>query len=517
MIHAFESFELDADKFELRQAGSRIAVEPQVLALLLHLAANAHRMVSRDEIIEVVWKGRIVSEAAISSRIKSARQAIGDDGLRQRLIRTIHGKGFRFVGADVIAPAVPRQVSARPVPTTDMTQSTRPSIAVLPFSAVGSHAGDLPIALGIAHDLITELSRLRWLFVIARGSSFRFKAADTDVRVVGRRLGARYCLSGTVSHAGDRITIGVELADTRDRAVIWSDRFSARAGGLDEIRRLVLGGVIAALEIRITAQEAQAAALTSPDRIDAWACYHLGLQHAFRFTRQDNAKAIDLFDRAATLDSQFARAFGGLSFAHFQNAFLGYDEDVGRSAAQARRHAETALSIDPLDPFSNFNMGRAHWLADDVAGGLAWLDRAITLNPNYAQGIYARAWSAMVLCRGDDARRDADAAMLLSPIDPLHYAMAATRALSHLIRGEHHQAALWADSAARSPGAHHLIGVIAVACHAIDGDAIAARAWAERVRRGVPSVMQDDFFRSFPFAAGDTRAQLSAALAAHGI
>lgn len=519
MIYAFESYELDAGKFELRRNETRVAVEPQVMSLLLLLAENAHRLVSREEIIDRIWNGRAISESALSSRIKSARQVIGDNGASQRLISTIHGKGFRFVGLDPASrcpAAVPMAAASGTYPLADAVPG-RPSIAVLPFSVLGVEEGCALIALAIPHDLIIELSRLRWLFVIARGSSFRLDAANTDVGDVGKRLGARYCMTGTVLRTSDRLSIAVELTDTQDRGVIWSESYEAHPEAVHEIRSSIVASVVAALEVHIPAREAQAARLKSPDHIGAWAAYHLGLQHVFRFNKADNERAIALFGKAMAIDPNFARAAGGLSFAHFQIAFLDYGGTGEDDAQRARNYAEEAMSLDALDPFSNFNLGRAHWLSGDVEASLGWLDRAIALNPNYAQGIYARAWSQMVLCRGAGAQRDADAAMLLSPIDPLHYAMAATRALAHLIRGDEHEAALWADSAARSPGAHHLIGVIAVACHELNGNSDAAQAWANRVRRSAPTCTQAAFFRSFPFGSGVVRERLSSALAARGI
>jgi TolB-like protein/DNA-binding winged helix-turn-helix (wHTH) protein len=520
MVHVFESFELDAGTFELRRDGVCVAVEPQVLSLLFLLADNAHRLVTRDEIIDTVWNGRIVSESALSSRIKSARQSIGDDGLSQRLIRTIHGKGFRFVGLDTVLRVtitVPGDAPIQVMTPLKKSQRGRPSIAVLPFTIRSPTDGGALMAMALPHDLITGLSRLHWLFVIARGSSFRFDAPNTDVRTVGKRLGARYCLTGTVGHGSGGISIVVELTDTQDRGVIWGESYDTPAERVHEIRASIIASVVAALEIQIPAHEAQAARLKSPEQIDAWAYYHLGLQQVFRFNRLDNEQAIVFFEQATTVEPGFARAVGGLSFAYFQNAFLGYGRDIKVDALKARRYAEQAMSIDALDPFSNFNMGRAHWLTGDVETSLGWLDRAINLNPNYAQGIYARAWSQMVLCRGVGAQQDADAAMLLSPIDPLYYAMVATRALSHLVQGEEHQAAIWADRAARSPGAHHLIGVIAVACHELDGSPDTAQAWADRVRRTSPAVSQAAFFRSFPFEGGIMKQRLASALAARGI
>ena len=233
MLWRIGQYELDGERFELRCDGATVAVEPQVLEVLMQLVAHRDRLVTRDELIEVVWKGRIVSETAISSRIKSARQALGDSGERQAMIRTVHGKGFRFVHAVeeiLVAAAMPATATFPPLATpAAKAEPTRPSIAVLPFSLVGAAGPFAIIADALPHDLISDLSRLRWLFVIARGSSFQLRATDPDIGQVGTVLGVNYCLSGTVEVAGRRLTIDVELADTRDCGIIWNERYHVAA------------------------------------------------------------------------------------------------------------------------------------------------------------------------------------------------------------------------------------------------------------------------------------------------
>jgi TolB-like protein len=511
MLFRFDHFELDPQAFELRKDGVTLAVEPQVLSLLLLLVENRHRLVTRDEIVETVWHGRFISEAAVASRIKSARQALDDDGRGQRLIRTVHGKGFRFVGDAQEAPA-PRPAAAAATGSAPADPPDKPSIAVLPFRLVGVAGPHALIAEALPHELIAELARLRWLFVIARGSSFRFRAADPDIRDVGAVLGVRYCLSGVLEVTGDRLAITVELADTRDGGVIWSERYAAHASGVHEIRARIVASIIVALEIQIPLHEARAARLKTPERLDAWAAYHLGLQHMFRFNKTDNDTALAMFERAIAQEPDFARAYAGLSFTHFQNAFLNYTPDTGTEAGAARRFAERGVELDPLDPFVSMTMGRSLWLEGDLESSLGWLDRSVTLSPNYAQAIYARAWAETLLCHGHAGQRHVDQAMALSPIDPLHYAMLATRALSHLVRGEDAEAAGWADRAARAPGAHVLICAIAAACHVLAGDDAKARSWAGAVRSRDAALTQAQFFRSFPFGESGPRQRISAAL-----
>lgn len=518
MVHAFADFELDIAAFELRQGGQRIAVEPQVLRLILLLIDNADRLVTRNEIIDQVWDGRIVSDSALSSRIKSARRALGDSGTSQHMIRTIHGHGFRFVCPLAGTRSLARLAAAVEPPegtAIEPEERERPSIAVLPFALSDPTGPYTGWAEALPHDLIAELSRLHWLFVIARGSSFRF-SSTADVREVGALLGVRYCLTGTIEHMADKAAVIIELADTRDSGVVWSERYEFGAGQVHEVRTRIVIDVLAALEIRIPAHEASRSRLQDPADLSAWAAYHLGLQHMFRFNHRENQRALDLFGRATEIDPGFARAHAGLSFGHFQNAFLQYGRDRTEDVSNAVRHAEHALLLDPLDPFANLNMGRAHWLAGEVGASLGWLDRAIQLNPNYAQALYSRAWSEMILGQNERSLHDVDEALSRSPLDPLQYAMAATRALSHLQRGELPLAAVWAENAARSPGAHHLIGLIAVACHQLNGDEHAAARWADHTRDRTQALKRESFFRSFPFADLAVQSQISDALAAQG-
>jgi TolB-like protein/DNA-binding winged helix-turn-helix (wHTH) protein len=517
-LYCIGDFELDPLKFELRRAGASIAVEPQVLALLQLLVENRDRLVTKDEIVDSVWKGRIVSDSAVTSRVKSARQALGDDGREQRAIRTVHGKGYRFV-ADV-RPLVAATAAAPPGPVVDALPdiaSGKPSIAVLPFDVIGADPHGLLLGDALPHEIIAELSRLRWLFVIARGSSFRFRGAGADICRIGSMLGVRYCLSGSISTDARRVELTVELSDTRDGGVVWADHYASATGMIHDVRARIVAAISTAMEIQIPLREAQHARMRSPEDLDSWSAYHIGLQHSFRFNRQDSAVALGMFERAVARDPGFARAHAGLSFAHFQNAFLHYVPDAGAAALQARKAAERALEIDALDPFANFTFGRSLWLDDKVENSLVWLDRSVTLSPNYAQGRYAKAWAETLLGHGEEGQCQADSAMTLSPIDPMLYAMLATRALTHLVRGDIPAAACWGDEAGRSPGAHGLVAVIAAACHALNGDMAKAQAWTATARARDPRVCQTGFFDSFPFADPGTRALIAGALSNLGI
>jgi TolB-like protein/Tfp pilus assembly protein PilF len=507
MIYRFGSFELDTARVELRSDGAVCPVEPQVFALLALLVENRERLVSVDELIEKVWDGRVVSDSAVASRIKSARHALGDDGKSQRFIRTLHRQGFRFV-ADVRADRVAGPGAAGAPAETP----ARPSIAVLPFQPLGAPGRYGAIADALPHELITELSRLRWLFVTARGSSFRLRAPDPDPIEVGRLLAVRYCMTGTVEIAGANLRVTVELTDTRDGGVVWAEHFAGRLADVHAFRSEILARVLAALEIRIPLHEANLARLAVTENLDAWSAYHLGLEHMYRFNRKDNAVALDLFAQAIERDPDFARAHAGLSFVHFQTAFLRQTDDLPGAVDRARRAATRAVELDPLDPFVNFTLGRTYWLEGDLEGSLAWLERATSISPNFAQGIYARGWTETLAGRASEGQEHVDLAMRLSPLDPLYYAMQATRAMSHILQGDDKEAARWAERAARSPGAHVLIAAIATAAHALAGDAARARDWAADVRNRNPALTRADFFAAFPMRDERGRARISKAL-----
>ena len=510
MIYQFADFELDTGRVELRAKGVAIAVERQVFALLRLLVENCGRTVSKEEIIEKIWNGRSISDSAVSSRVKSARQAIGDNGRAQALIRTIHGIGFCFF-AD-ITTRVPVSVAAPEEPPHDAPgRQSRPSIAVLSFRHVGAMQPEFPIAEALPHDLITELSRLHWLFVIARGSSFRLRGADASLDEVRRHLNVQYCLTGMVEMFGKVMFVSVELSDTRDSRIVWSERFRADIGAVHEIRDQIVRAVTSAVEVRIPFNEAQRASLKSPENLDAWSAYHLGLHHMYRFNKVDNDAATKLFERAIAMDSGFARAYAGLSFTHFQNAFLRYTNDA-ESAKRAHRFASQCLERDPLDPFGHLTMGRAHWLRKDLEASLPWLERANALNPNYAQAKYSRGWAEALLGSAEASQTNIAAALVLSPLDPLVYGMLGVRALSHLGLNDAAQAADWADRAAQSPGAHALIEMIAAAAHGLNGDDARARAWAQSVQSRAHHLNKDDFLRAFPFRDAPTRLRITSML-----
>ncbi len=520
MLYAFEDFEVDSDQLELRRGGEVRPIEPQVFSLLELLVSNAHRVVSKEEINEKVWGGRIVSEAALSSRIRSVRLAIGDDGKAQRLVKTVRDRGFRFAGeVETVGsmPAASLGVIENLTPsdgTVDPAAWEVPqaSIAVLPLEPLVDDPLKTPLADAISHELITELSRLRWLHVIARGSSFRFRGHDVDLPEVGRILGVRYVVSGSLSIFGEACTVTLELCRPETRSVLWADRIETSLDELMSLRVTLCSRIANHIEGRIQTDEGQRAASLETHHLDSWSAYFRGLWHVNRFNAHDNEIAGHLFERAIELDPGFARAHAGLSFAHFQNAFIGHTRDRGEQVRLAREHASRGYELEPTDPFINLSMGRSDMLRGDWESASVWFDRTTELNSNYSLAFYHRALSNAVTGDGVEGPNLAMRAISLSPIDPLRHAMLATRAMAHLNQDEVDDACEWSDRAARVPNSHLLIWMIAALCNEIGGRSDVARAWSERAIALDDRANKERFLRAFPFARPDFRARVERTL-----
>jgi tetratricopeptide (TPR) repeat protein len=246
--------------------------------------------------------------------------------------------------------------------------------------------------------------------------------------------------------------------------------------------------------------------------LNAWSLYHLGLQHVFRFNQADNAQGLNYFEQAAARDPGFSQAHAGISFARFQNAFMQYSDDIEQEVVEARRSAETATELDEQDPTANLMMGRALWLEDQLESSVPWLDRAITLSPNYAQAIYSRAFTHMLMCENESGKEKAHAALRRSPIDPLHYAMLSCSGFNEAILGSEAEGAVLVDRAAREPRAHVMIAAMAAICHVWAGNKEGALYWERDVRSRDPNLTADVFLTSFPFREGPVRTRVTDAL-----
>ena len=512
MVWAFGGYRLSRERAELVGADGPVHIEQRPLDLLILLVDNHERVVSKDEIVDQVWQGRIVSDATIATAVKQARKAVGDDGDRQQLIKTVHGRGYRFV-AELRAPTTPLvEVTTSEQPSLPPIGTAKPSIAVLKFQYLGAADRSSALSDAIPAELISSLSRTHWLHIVARGSSFRFDPITADPQEIGNRLHVRYLIAGSIEAIGDMLTISVDLLSTADGELIWSERFATAFANIQLSRHEIVAAVIAALELHVPRFEADHARLLSGNLFDAWSHYHLGLRHIYRFNSADNRQAAAHFQASINLDPEFARAHAGLSFTYWQNAFMQFGDDRKDWLTKARDAAARAIDMDAHDPFASYNMGRAKWLEGDLDAGMHWLERALAINPNFAQCHYTKGLSHALSGASAEARAAADRAIGLSPMDPLYYGMLGTKAMSYMADEQFDLATRIADQGLNVPGAHFYIYMIAAMAHELSGDLANAQRLRAEVLKLRPDASVEMFFLAFPFTDPGMRAKVAGAL-----
>jgi adenylate cyclase len=405
LIYHFEDYCLDIARSELRRGNMSVEIEPQVFDLLHYLVEHRDRVVSKDDLIAGVWRGRIVSESTLTSRITAARQAVGDSGGEQRLIRTIARKGVRFVGevrTDTEPPsrATPVSTSLSP-PMPD-----KPSIAVLPFDNMSSDAEQQFFADGVAEDIITALSRFPSLFVIARNSSFTFKVKPVNVSEVGRALGVRYVLEGSLRKSGNRVRVTAQLIESESGNHVWAERYDRDIADIFAVQDEITAATSAAIAPAIAAAEQQRAMRKQPASLDAWGHYQRGLWHLGKGAAAETELAKSAFEQAIAADPMFAGGYVGVSAVLSRAKGTQSEEE-----ALARR----AVALDGGNAEAHARLSLALLAGGDHDGARAEAELSLSICPNLAAGFGALG---VTLAYADEPRRGLEALEACLRLDP---------------------------------------------------------------------------------------------------
>jgi TolB-like protein len=468
----FEDFILDSDRRELSRGPEAITVGPQVFDLLLHLVQNRERVVTKDNLIDVVWGGRIVSESTLTSHINAVRKAIGDTGEQQRLLRTIARKGYRFVGdvrqadtqerADVPKPTKPSGVG--------LVVSDRPSIVVLPFVNLSNDPDEDYFVDGMVEDITSALSRMGWLFVIARNSSFTYKGRAVDVKQVGRDLGVRYVIEGTLRKAGNHVRLTGQLVDACTGTTIWSERFEGNVDDIFELQDELTARVVGAVAPQLEQAEIKRAKHKPTESLVAYDYYLHGVANLHFGTRVAVDEALRLFYKAIELDEEYAAAHGAAAWCLVWRKLNGWMSDRTQEFDEGTRLARRAIELGMDDAIALTCAGHAlaHFTGN-FDGGVALLDRAKALNPNLAatwlHGGFARVWRG----EPDEAITHFTQAMRLNPLDPEIYRMQAGMAVANLFAGRFDEASSWATKAYQTLPDFLMVVALIAASHALAG------------------------------------------------
>lgn len=483
MRYLFEDYALDTDRRELHRGASIVPVAPQVFDLLEYLIRNRERVVSKDELVGAVWNGRIVSDAAITTRLNVVRAAVGDTGEKQRLIKTVPRKGVRFLGAV-------RNVETLQTTPTDVhsvesghggpgPEQKSLSIVVLPFANIGADPEQEYFADGVTESLTTDLSRIHGSFVIAPSTAFTFKGKQVDSRQVGRELNVRYVLEGSVQRVGNRLRLNVQLISSETGHCLWAERFDKPVADLFDMQDEVVSRLANTLKAQFIEAEARRAERSPhPNSMDfffqgmAW--LHKGQ------TPQQVQQAAGLFERALALDSRNIEALVSMATVDMSIGTTFLTDDRAPRLAAAEAALIKALSRVPQHARARMILGDVKILTNRRSQGVAECEHALELDRNLAGAHASIGMAKLLMGRGAETEDHVREAFRLSPRDTGSYRWKLLLGLAKLQLGADAEALAWLRQSVEAnpnfPLVHFYLATALVLLGAVDEARVAAQA-----------------------------------------
>ena len=413
MLYLFECYVLDKDRRQLRCGNQHVRTEPQVFDLLTYLIENRARVVSKDELLASVWEGRSVSESTVTSRINAARRALADSGAEQRLIQTLPRKGFRFVGA-VREGLRPAAVETGP----PLGRPDRPSVAVLPFQNLSVDPEQEYVADGIVEEIITALSRFPSLFVVARNSSFTYEGRGVDVRQVGRELGVRYVLEGSVRKAGNRVRITGQLVQAETGNHVWADRYEREFGDIfalqDEVAANIVGALVPSVE-RTEMVRARRKAAKDPD---SYGLYLRAMAALHPWTKEGTDEALRLLNQALMLEPDSVATMLLAESCWGRRLVQGWSPPA-EAVQESARLARLAVQVDPANAEAVAVLAhRTPAINQCYEDAISLAEQAVAINPSSAFAWGQSGWGLLYAGCAEQALLHFQRTLRLNPRDP---------------------------------------------------------------------------------------------------
>jgi TolB-like protein len=511
--YLFEECALDTDRRELRRGTEFVAIEPQVFDVLVYLIRHRDRVVSKDDLLASIWHGRAISESALFNRINAARSAIGDTGERQRLIKTLPRRGLRFIGA--VREEARDLAEVSPQKRSPET-AEKPSIAVLPFVNLSGDPEEDYFIDGVVEDIITALSRNRAFFVIARNSSFTYKGRSVDTKQIAGELGVRYVLEGSVRRSGNHVRVTGQFIEAQSGRHLWADRFDGDLVDIFDLQDQLVTSVVGALAPQLEKAEIDRARLDMTGNLASYDFYLRGLASWNRWTREENAKALELFNAAIEKDPDFSTPYGlAASCHHFAKAnswASSFDEQ------EISRLVECAADIGSADAVALCWAGHVHaYFFRDLDRALLLIDRALDLDVNLAVAWQRSGWVRGYAGEPDGAIESLSKAIRLNPLDPRVFMTQSAMAFAHFIAGRDDESARWAAMALRVKPNWLPALRMTIASNAMGGRTIEAKE-ALSVYLGIdPEVSITRLCKYYPFRRIADRQRLIAAMREAGV
>lgn len=504
MIYRLGNFTFDVDNYELRHKGQAVSIEPQVFDLLRLLIEHRDRIVSKKELFQTIWKDRIVSDAALSSRIKAARQAIGDDGSTQKYIKTIHGRGFRFIG-NVVAEDVPtpEQSGGEKNPlqlgVTEHKTQNRPTIAVLPFRNLGDDPKQIYFSDGITEEIIILLSKFRWLLVISSNSTFQYRQPTTATADIAQELNVRYIVTGSTRKYENRVRVAAQLIDVDMDRNLWADRYDLEIDNIFDVQDEIASNIISAVAPESLLAEIRRAKTIQERNLDAWDLAMRAHSHLRRLTQADNEEAKRLLQKAIKLNPEGAFAFSDLAFCFVFDIMFSWSDSYKKSLKSAEDAARRSVRLDNRDALGYMALG---WVAhiqrkhDDAIEGM---NNALVRNPNLAD---AYGYLAMILAFAGEVgsvRNNVNLALRLSPHDPNKAFWFDALAMAAYVKGDHPLAVRWAEKSIEENADY--VGALRVlaASYGQTGQLEKAKLVVDEIKNQVPGLTCTETALRMPF------------------
>jgi TolB-like protein/Tfp pilus assembly protein PilF len=383
LVYQFNQFTLDTALYCLYESGNRISIEPQVFDLLVYLIENRDRVVTRDEALENLWKGKVVTDSALGVGIKEARKAVGDNGDRQGVIRTLHGRGYQFI-AEITELAVGKSPEkTEPLASQEaFSLPDKPSIAVLPFQNMSDDPEQEYFADGMSEEIITTLSRIPDLVVIARHSTFVYKGRAVDVRQVGRELGVRHVLEGGIRKNGNQLRITAQLIDAQSGNHVWAERYDRELDEIFTIQDEITHNIVVELQVKLVTGEYTRLWASGTNSIEAWELVTRSRPLFDSLVREDAMAGKQLLDRALKLDDNYSSAWTMLGWLYWQESVYKWGSEPEKSLQMAFEAAQKALSADTYYPAGYSLLGSICMVRGDTKQAIAMSEKAVELAPS---------------------------------------------------------------------------------------------------------------------------------------
>jgi TolB-like protein len=524
--YVFGRFRLSDDGTLLVADGAAVAVAPKVLQTLLVLVQRAGQVVTKDDLIRAVWPDTCVEDTGLTRNISVLRQTLGEDG--QRFIATVPRIGYRFLGvvehleggpSEEVAPTWNSPPTVQP--SKSLAERLKPSIAVLPFQNMSGDPEQDYFADGMVEDIITGLSRIKWLFVIARNSTFVYKGRAIGVKDVGRELGVRYVLEGSVRKVGPRVRINAQLIDAKNATHLWTERYDRALDDVFALQDEIASSVAGAIAPELEAAEIGRARAKPTENLDAYDSYLLGwsrVQAVFANRREAINEALSLFNRSIQLDPEYAAAYAMAAFCLVLRRDFGWGTGDTAETAELERLAREGARLAGQDAVALYASGHALTrIPGQLDAGTGLIERALQLDPNLAAAWHLGGWARLLRGEADLAIEHFEQAMRLSPRDPLLFAMQQGMAAAHFLAARYDDAATWAEKSLQVQPNYAQALRMAAASHASAGRPTEAAAFIARVRELDPELRLANLARAVPFRGAEDIARYTRALCQAGL